>query len=255
MIMDSSGPHKVPAVSTSEDSHEIQLPSSDFHSNSSETTLRAAVIDDESRDMGETRRGQLLKKPLAVQDRDDITTHKDEIGLDDAAIAQMNREGEKTPDSGEMDGTGELLKVNEKADDIQNTQESVLPEDSFCLEPVDKEEALSTHAARTVSEVNVAFPRSPSTSFDHATDGQPWSQLFDPNGGSPAGENPSKLHHRHSPATTVRLLAIFYVCCIPCELMIGEFCRSSRFLAPRPTSLSVEMTKRPSISLMSPLIS
>jgi hypothetical protein len=213
------------------------------------------MIDDESRDMGETRRGQLLEKPLAVQDRDDTTTHKDEIGFDGAATAQMNEVDENTPDSGETDGIGELLTVNEKEDDIQNTQERVLPEVPLSFEPLDKVEAPSTHSARTVNEVNVALPRSPSTSFDHAMDGQTWSHFFNPNDGSPARERPSKPHHRRSPATTVRLLAIFYVCYIAYELMVGIFCRSSRFLAPTSTSLSMEMTMHPSISLMSPLIS
>jgi hypothetical protein len=211
MIMDSSAPHKVPAISTSEDSHENQPPSSDYRSN--ETTPRAAVIDDESRDMGETRRSQLLEKPLAVQDRDDTTTHKHKLGLDDVATAQMNGEDESTPDSGETDGTGDFLTVNEKEDDIQNTQERFLPEDRLSFEPLDQAEAPSTHAARTKNEVNLALPRSPSTSFDHAMDGQPWSHFFNPNDGSPVRERPSKPHHRRSPATTVRLLAIFL--CVP----------------------------------------
>lgn len=253
MIIDSSVPRKVPAISTSEDSHETQPPSSDFRSN--ETASRAAVIDDESRDMGETHRDQLLVKPLVVQDRDDTTTHKDEIRLDDAATAQMNGVDENTPDSGETDGTGELLTVNEKEGDIHNSQERVLPEDLLSFEPLYKVEAPSTHATRTVYEMNAVLLRSPSTSFDHAVDGQPWGHFFNTNDGSPARERPSKPHHRRSPATTVSLLVVFYVCCIAFELMTVIYCRSSRFLAPTPTGLCMEMTKRPLISLMTPLMS
>ena len=210
MIIDSNIPRKVPAISTSEDSHEFQPSSSDFRSN--EAISRAAVIDDESRDMGETHRGQPLEQTLAVQDRDDTTTHhKDEIHLDDAAAAQMNGEDETTSNCGETGGTEKLLMMNEKDDNIQDSQEIVLSEDPLSSEPLSQVETPSTHAARTAYEVNTALPHSPTTSFDHVIDGQPWSHFFDTNVGSPARERPAKPHHRRSPATTVCLLAVFYV--------------------------------------------
>jgi hypothetical protein len=208
MIMDSTVPHKVPAISTSEDSNDVQPSCSDYLSN--EITPQAAVMDDESRDMGETHCGYQLEKPLALQDRDDAApTIKEEVTLEDTATSQRNGEDESSLDYRETNETRELLTVKEEDDDIISTKARFLPEAPLPLEPLGTAEEEERHATSTVHEASRSLLPSPSASFDHAMDGLPWSHSFTHKDGSSAKDRPCKPRHRRSPATTVRLIALF----------------------------------------------
>jgi hypothetical protein len=203
MIMDSNVPHKVPAISTSEDSHEMQPSSSDYSSN--EMVPQAEVMDDESRDMGETHFDRQLEKPSTVQDRDDSApTIKEEVTAEYIATSKRIEEDKNSLDYLERNETGELLSVED--DDRLNTKARVVPEDPLRLETLGTVEEEEKYAASAVNEADHALLPFPSASFDHAMDGQPSSHAFNHKDVLSAKDGPFKPRHRRSPASTVRLL-------------------------------------------------
>lgn len=188
MIMEPKAAHKVPAISTSEDSQEAQQPSSsssDYRSRPATEEKHGDDADDameESRDMGETRR--VMHKPL--MDRDDATPLSDsKDDSDDVTFASSSRNS-----SNRAAVTQDAMSVEPVAETKQ------------APEPVQS----STSATKTVKAPDHSLLPSPSTSFDPIMDGQPWSQSFDHSGEAALSKekHTPKPKHRRSPATTVR---------------------------------------------------
>jgi hypothetical protein len=207
MIVDSNVARKVPAISTSEDSHEMQPSSSDYPT--IEVTSHAAVMDDESRDMGETQCDQQLEKSSAVRDRDDATpTSKKKVTLEHSATSQRSGEKKNPLDHRETYETRELLTVKEEDDDRLNTTTRAIQEDDLPLEPPGTSKEGEKHAKYTVNDGSRPLLPSPSASFDQAMDPQPSSHSFNHKDSSSANDRPYRPRHRRSPATTVRLSAL-----------------------------------------------
>jgi len=197
MIMDSKAPHKVPAISTSEDSQEAQKPassssSSEHCSKKNEIRSHGTAANDESRDMGETRR--VMHKP--AMDRDDMDQRFDNkegvaCSVAMASTSYVDAKSKENRDNGAM-------VRNETYKDMQATNRAGMLEDS-------SQSKLGT----TKQAPHHSLLPSLSASFDHGMDGQPWSHAF--NDGGVAGskeKKPPKPKHRRSPATTV--------CDVPC---------------------------------------
>ena len=210
MIVGSSTPHNVPAISTSEDSNEMR--SSDCR-NSNETPQENDIVQDESRDMGDVSH-RLVEQPPAVQDRDDTTpTVKEGTSQGhDATVQVKNEESDALRTN--VGGEG-LDSLEDASNHAPNSLADPLP-----LEPLDNpDEPCKVDLNRTPNKgIKAPLPLLPSasTSFDHGMDGQPWNQVFntrnDMDGQAP-GEAPSiKPRHRRSPATTVRCLSGSVVC-------------------------------------------
>lgn len=184
----------------------MQPSSSDFPP--IEVASHAAVMDDESRDMGETQCDHQLEKSSAVRDRDDATpTIKEKVTLEHTATSQRNGETKNPLDHREMNATRELLTVKEEDDDRLNTTTRVVPENPLPLEPPGTSKEEEKHAKYTVNEASRSLLPSPSASFDQVMDAQPSSHSFNHKDGSSAKDRPYRPRHRRSPATAVRLFA------------------------------------------------
>lgn len=209
--MDSNVPRKVPAISKSEDSHEMQPSSSDYPP--IEMASQAAVMDDESRDMGEIQCDHQLENSSAVQDRDDAApTIKEEVTLEDTATSQRIGEAKYLLDYRDSNETGELLTVKEEDDDRLNATTRVVTEDPLPLESPGAAEEKEKHVTCTVNEVSRSLLPSPPASFDHAMYAQPSGHSLNHKDCSSAKDRPYRPRHRRSPATTVRLCS--YSLCI-----------------------------------------
>lgn len=175
--------HKVPAISTSEDSQEVYQPSSSSDYRNQPAAKENGVADDtameESREMGETSR--VVHKP--PMDRDEATPSSNGKDDPDAGVfASFSRDGSKRTTTNAQDAMSVELESEKQA----------------LMDPVQSSDA--------VKAPHHSLLPSPSASFDPVMDGQPWSQSFNNNGGIPVSKekHTPKPKHRRSPATTVR---------------------------------------------------
>lgn len=194
MIMEAKAAHKVPAISTSEDSQEIQQQSSSTtYGRSASTTSKDDVAvqeqqDDESRDNGETRR-VLHDKPTTNRDGMELSFGKEEGVSSGTVVAGLSEMAVNEKESG--GNVGE--KGTEKKPAASKTITETLVKEN--RNPID-----TNHHSLLPS---------PSASFDHAMmDGQPWSHSFNHTNAGVAAvsreKQTPKPKHRRSPATTVR---------------------------------------------------
>jgi hypothetical protein len=185
MIMEQKAAHKVPAISTSEDSQEGQKPT-DYRS---EQAIQNERPDgDESRDIGESRR--ILQKPLA--DRDDSnpsSSDNEESTSNNVDIASVSRD-----------------RV-----------------DAMSVHPFDDDQPQKSSASIKKTVPHHSLLPSLSTSFDPVVDDQPWSHPFNHNGEAGMKKSP-KPKHRRSPVTTVRFcFCTFYPYTFPHYRLTNPF--------------------------------
>ena len=218
MIKESKAAQKIPSISTSEDSHEVQqqpLPLSDYCSPAAESTSEthsATADSDESRDMGETIR-QIAHKPPT--DRDDSTCASGDQKLSVAcATMPTHMNVDKYIRRGDPNGN---VRMTTGTDKIQDAKETTVAKDSMSIESVNqgyeaKKIGSSFHFSSVMKETPHSLLPSPSASFDPAMDGQPCSHGFSSHYGGAAGSTVKQMpkpRHRRSPAATVRFSYCF----------------------------------------------
>lgn len=256
MIMESKAPHKVPAISTSEDSQEVQQPpsSSDYRSTATGSKSEIQHADkDESRDMGETHR--VMHK--RTTDRDGMNPSSEQkIMPCSVAVAGASLQMAAEKDNG-CTAVGETG-MNETEEKTRADTELYLPKEGMSVEPTVNESKNSMSETKEVAHHSL-LP-SPSASFDHAMDGQLWSHSFNHNdtGAAVSREKQTpKPKHRRSPATMVSNAACvsLRVLLFTGDSLLFFSCRSFLFQAQSLiTSPSMETMKLPSTSLISRLI-
>lgn len=213
MIMESKTPHKVPAISTSEDSQETRhSPSSLNYRNGSTTENKTesnhSVADkDESRDMGETRR--VVYKPEMY--RDDMSPSSSESKDMPGSIAVA-----VTASQVAVGGRDISKNIVTSDKGTRTTSGHAVDTDPMTIDSVDNQAKNATIETKGTPHHYSLLP-SPSASFDPLVDSQAWSHTVDHNGGSAAlsrEKQTPKPKHRRSPATTVRSrLGFSDVCC------------------------------------------
>jgi hypothetical protein len=204
MIMEAKAAHKVPAISTSEDSQEIQQPSPSLS-----TTCRGTPTtnkkdndaaqqqqdDDESRDISETRR---------------VVHHKPTMNRDGMELAFDKEEG--TSSGSVVAGLSEMAVEHDMSNLHQKDTGGNVGKGGAEMKPatsMTSTESVVKENRNPVDTNHHSLLPSPSASFDHAMmDGQPWSHSFNhTNAGVAAVSREKQMpkpKHRRSPATTVR---------------------------------------------------
>ena len=188
MIMDSKTTHKVPAISTSEDSQDARQSSTLANKKTSIRSKKMTANDnDESRDMGETRR--VAHKPTMDRDSMDLSYHDKNVPCSVAAAALSLKSKENQVNARTTNDTD----VRMQAANDPSKESSVLKD--------------SLHVTKEASHHSL-LPSS-SASFDHIMDGQPWTDSLNVNDGGasvPRAKEMSKPKHRRSPAAMVSML-------------------------------------------------
>lgn len=214
MIMESKTPHKVPAISTSEDSQETRhSPSSLNYRNGSTTENKTesnhSVADkDESRDMGETRR--VVYKP--AMHRDNMSPSSSESNGVSGCVAVAATVSQVAVGGRDISNENNVTRNK----DTRTTSGHAVDTDPMTIDSVDNQAKNATIETKGTPHHYSLLP-SPSASFDPLVDSQAWSHTVDHNGGNAAlsrEKQTPKPKHRRSPATTVRSrLGFSDICC------------------------------------------